>query len=107
MPCQTFAKPTRAKHGFGWLLLQHDGNLVLNSGDKGHVESVIWSSNSADPGAAKSWPGSTTMAVCASSRTADNAHAPVRLGLDGPAAGLAPVRNSIASSYEACSTPRR
>ena len=35
---QTFAKPTRAKHGFGWLLLQHDGNLVLNSGDKGHVE---------------------------------------------------------------------
>ena len=52
---QTFAKPTRAKHGFGWLLLQHDGNLVLNSGDKGHVESVIWSSNSADPGAAKSY----------------------------------------------------
>ena len=27
---ETFAKPTRAKHGFGWLLLQHDGNLVLN-----------------------------------------------------------------------------
>ena len=30
---QTFAKPTRAKHGFGWLLLQHDGNLVLELGE--------------------------------------------------------------------------
>ena len=72
---QTFAKPTRAKHGFGWLLLQHDGNLVLNSGDKGHVESVIWSSNSADPGAAKSYlelDDDGGLRVWKSTRTADN-----------------------------------
>lgn len=93
---QTFAKPTRAKHGFGWLLLQHDGNLVLNSGDKGHVESVIWSSNSADPSAAKSYLElDDEGGLRVHRRTADNAYAPCAWGSMGCGGGLAPVRNSI------------
>ena len=93
---QTFAKPTRAKHGFGWLLLQHDGNLVLNSGDKGHVESVIWSSNSADPSAAKSYLElDDEGGLRVHRRTADNAYAPCAWGSHGCGGGLAPVRNSI------------
>ena len=93
---QTFSEPTRAKHGFGWLLLQHDGNLVLNSGDKGHVESVIWSSNSADPGAAKSYLElDDEGGLRVHRRTADNAYAPCAWGSMGCGGGLAPVRNSI------------
>lgn len=90
--------PTTAAHGFGFVQLQKDGNLVLYAGKAPNDEdrSVLWSSVSADPAASESYLElDDDGGLRVHRRTADNAYAPCAWGSMGCGGGLAPVRNSL------------
>ena len=92
------ATPTTAAHGFGFVQLQKDGNLVLYAGKAPNDEdrSVLWSSVSADPAASESYLElDDDGGLRVHRRTADNAYAPCAWGSMGCGGGLTPVRNSL------------